>query len=205
MAETTFDPLRVVAGLRARGVNYVLVGDLAAMAHGSAAVANRIEICVADDGPDIDRLGMVLDSIGAEATDDTGDPHRVAFDSSAGRVECIEMSRDGGYAELEARSIEVDLGNGVLARIAAPADVTGQHLASEDIVGAVRAAVLAADSGETLESKQDGDEFGPDRPVTPEGVRMTPWRRVWKAFEDVDTFLTDLNEGGLSHARERRR
>src|SRR4029453_15867189 len=51
MAE--FDPLRILAGLRAHGVNYVLIGGLAAAAHGSPLETDDVDVCLgpADGNP----------------------------------------------------------------------------------------------------------------------------------------------------------
>ena len=201
MSEAMFDPLRVVAGLRAHGVRYVLVGDLASMAHGSSVTAHRIEICVADDEDDVERLGLLLQALGAEQEDGSGDAHRACFQTAAGSVECLEVPREGRFTEMEARAIDVDLGSGVIARVAALEDVAEQRVASQDLVGAVRAATLVAAGRDRPETwAEDVDEFGPeDRETGP----ATPWRRVGRALNDVDRFLTDLNEGKLTRSRRR--
>jgi hypothetical protein len=62
---------------------------------------------------------------------------------------------------------------------------------------AVRAAAVEDDPDVPTFLLDDGDEFGPDRLDGP----MPPWRRVWKVFEDVDRFLTDVTEGAGSKAR----
>jgi len=48
---------------------------------------------------------------------------------------------------------------------------------------------------------EDGDEFGPE-PI-PEG--FSPFRRIWRAFEDVDRYLTEVTEGTRSRSRVGRR
>lgn len=202
MSEGTFEPLRVVAELRAHGARFVLVGDLAAMAHGVAVTPDRIEICVAEDEDDVVRLGLTLQALGAEQEDDRGDPHRAAFRTAAGRVECLEVPRDGGFTDMVARATDVDLGHGVIARVATLEDVAAQRVASDDLVGAVRAASLVAAGRDQLEAwgAEDVDEFGPEHPELEPG---TPWRRVTRALDDVDRFLTDLNEGKLTRSRRR--
>ena len=202
MPQEIFDPVRVVAGLRASRVRYVIVGDLAAMAHGSEVTPDRLEICVPDLDEEVLRLGEVLMGLDAEQGEPTEDPHRVAFRTSAGRVECVEIPSLESFAELEARATDVDLGMGVSARVAPPADVAVQALDSEDLVGAVRAAALDVrtdDDGVPGFMLEDGDEFGPD----PDAERGGIGRRVWKAFEDVDRFLTDVTEGTRSASRGR--
>jgi len=201
MTDATFDPVRVAAALRACSVRYVIVGDLAEMAHGSPVVADRVEVCVPDADEQVARLGTFLDAIGAQQDAPGDDPHRVSFRTSAGPVECIEMPGPA-FDGLEARSSEVDLGNGVAARVAPPTALTEQRLGSDDLVGAVRTAWLDAEAEEVPAFLvEDGDEFGPE-PI-PEG--FSPFRRIWRAFEDVDRYLTEVTEGTRSRSRVGRR
>jgi hypothetical protein len=204
MAEAVLDPLRVLAGLRAGGVRYVLVGDLAAMAHGSSLTPDRVEICVSTDDDVVARLGTFLQTLEAERDEAGEDPHRVAFRTTAGRVECLEMPSDRGYAELEARASDVNLGHGVTARVASPEDIAAHSLHSDDLVGAVRATYLSPKHAKRSRAGvKEEDEFGPEKAAS-NGRRMTPWRRVWKAFEDFDGFMTNLMDGSPRRSRDGR-
>jgi hypothetical protein len=195
--EQTFEPLRVLAGLRARGVHYVLVGDLAEMAHGAAPTADRVEVCVSADDDDIDKLGVALMALGAEPMGEPDDPHRVTFSTNAGVVECMELAREDGFADMERRATQMHVGHGVIVNVAAPEDLKVHLLANDDLQGAVRAAALA--EGRADEAVRSQDEFGPEA-EGPGGFRA-PLRRVWKAFEDVDRFMNDLNDGGPGRRR----
>lgn len=188
MAEATFDPLHVLAELHARQVRYVLVGDLAAMAHGATQTANRVELCLADDDEDIARLGPILQILDAEQDDSSGDPRRVAFRTAAGRVEFLDLSEAGGYRALDTRASDVDLGHGVIARVAAPEDIGVQKLVTDDLVGAVRSRALGRSR-----TSLDENEF--DSETDDLSWRHAPWRKVMKKFEDVDRYLTEVNEG----------
>src|SRR5436190_15504212 len=93
------DPLRIVAGLRAHGVHYVLIGGLAAAAHGSPVETDDVDICLASDDQNLDRFGLALLDLGANpAPDDGEDEDRVSFVTGAGRLDCMELS--GRYSEL---------------------------------------------------------------------------------------------------------
>jgi hypothetical protein len=202
MTQETFEPLHVLAELHARRVRYVLVGDLAAMAHGSLMSADRIELCIADDDEDVARLGTVLQLLEAEEDQAESDPHRVVFHTAAGRVEFLDLSDAGGYERLRTRATDVDLGHGVVAPVAAPEDVAVQQLADDDLVAAVRtASFVSRDPIDPVPTVPDEDEY----PCEPISLRTAPWRRIWKAFEDVDKFLTDLNEGTMPRSHDRRR
>lgn len=190
MTVETFDPLRVVAALRAADVRHVLVGDLAAMAHGAPIEAERVEICLAGDEANVERLGFCLETLEAGPVVLTDDPHRVTFRTVAGELECVELPTDEAFERFESQAVEIDLGGGVHTRVAPPSGVVTEIRDAEDLVAVVRAASLETDEVPAF-LHVDEDEFGPS-----EGLETrSPWRRVWKAFEDVDRFLTGVTEG----------
>ena len=86
MGGEPFDPIRILAGLRSHGVNYVLIGGLAAAAHGSPVETDDVDVCLASDDQNLDRFGLALLDLGANPVpDDGGDDDRVSFMTSAGR------------------------------------------------------------------------------------------------------------------------
>jgi hypothetical protein len=60
-----FDPLRLLETLTEHRVRYVLIGGLAAAAHGSPAVTYDLDICYARDEPNLERLAAALSELGA--------------------------------------------------------------------------------------------------------------------------------------------
>jgi hypothetical protein len=203
VAAAIFDPIRVLAELNALGVRYVLAGELAASAPVVSPSADRVEIRVADDDDNIERLRLFLQALGAEPLDDIDDVHHAAFGTSAGRVECLEMAANVGFAELRDRASEVNFGHGVVARAVPAGEVVTIPRDARDLIGALRAASLSEGPPAPAGSRRrDEDEFGPE-PVV-EGERTTRLRRVWKVFEDIDTFMNDLNERPLRRPRNRR-
>ena len=193
MTLESFDPLRVVAARRAADVRHVLVGDLAAMAYGASVDAEKVEICLSGEEGNVGRLGLCLETLTARVVEPIDDPHRAVFDTSAGPLECIELSTIEEFDALEARAPEKDLGGGVRTKVAPPADAVPEIRDADDLVAAVRAASFEEDDGREVPQflRVEGDEFGPD----PEPEGRAPWRRVWRAFEDVDRFLTGVTEG----------
>lgn len=60
-----FRPDRLFARLSDGGVDYVVIGGLAAQAHGSATFTNDTDVCYATDDDNLRRLGEVLVALGA--------------------------------------------------------------------------------------------------------------------------------------------
>ncbi len=95
---------------------------------GPVLATDRLEICVADDDDDIDRLRAMLVALEAEQDGLSDDPHRAVFRTSFGRLECLEMSADAEFAELERRAGQLDFGNGVNAETALHHDLGIVHV-----------------------------------------------------------------------------
>jgi hypothetical protein len=188
--DTRFDPLRIAASLRSHGVDYVLVGDLAAAAHGSAVDTEETDILLPEDDDNLERLGLVLIELGGNPIDD-GDEHRTSYDTSAGRLNLVETERV--FEELASDSVEVDLGRGVVARVASVEHMVQLQRDSGDLVGEIRMAALS------------GAEFPKDDDDAPGDVAKasTPRFRdkIWGALESVDSFLTDLDRRGIRSSK----
>lgn len=60
-----FDPAEILRVLEAEGVQYVLVGGLAAAVHGSPYVTSDVDITPARDRANLDRLSRALDALQA--------------------------------------------------------------------------------------------------------------------------------------------
>jgi hypothetical protein len=180
-----FDPLRILAGLRAHGVSYILVGGLAAAARGSPIETDDVDICLpADDDGNLGRLALALQHLGAQPeSESAGEEHRVSFRTAAGRLDCVESLSE--YARLDAHASEVDLGRGVVARVASFDDLTRLKRASGDLSSVAHLAAFGS-GAEVSEEEAEAADHVPARNRV---------ERIWKALEDVDTFLTNLNNG----------
>ena len=188
-----FDPLRILAGLQAHGVSYVLIGGLAAAAHGSPVETDDVDICLpAEDDENLKRLGLALDDLGARPGTDPPGEHRVSFSTIAGRLDCLENPM--GFADLDASAAKMDLGRGVVARVASIEDLSEFKRASSDLMGAAHLAALVTAAREAEEDQV----VAANQPAKPKKVD-----RIWKLLEDVDTFLTDLDRGQLRRNRRR--
>jgi len=188
MAE--FDPLRILAGLRAHGVQYVLIGGLAAAAHGSPLDTDDVDICLAPDDQNLDRFGLALMDLGADpAPDDSGDDDRVSFLTTSGRLDCLELG--GRYSELAWNAREMDLGRGLTAKVADLKDLTELKRSSGDLRGAAHLTSLI-DAPEEPDAVETEEHF-----VEPEPEGRRWGTRLMKKLERVDDWLTDLNNGEI--------
>ena len=186
MAE--FDPLRILAALRSHGVNYVLIGGLAAAAHGSHHDTDDVDVCLAPDDENLDRLGLALLDLGADPVpDETGDADRVSFLTTAGRLDCLELG--GRFSELSWNASEIDLGRGLSARVVDLKDLTELKRSAGDLRAAAHLASLldAPAAPDVIETEAHFME------PEPEGRRWGA--KLLKKLERVDDWLTDLNNG----------
>jgi len=216
MGGDIFDPLRIVAGLRALGVPFVLSGDLAAMVHGADLTPSRVEVYLDGEDALIQRLGTMLMPLGAEQVDASGDPASAVFRTNFGRLECVELPPQT-YRDLRSRAADISLGAGVTACVAAAGDLAVQRMTLGDLIAAGGAGgyavepsgdgtspILTQPRGRFLRARstvEEGDEYGPDRIPAGEGFFL----RTLRAFERLDRFMTRLDDGSLARSRARRR
>jgi hypothetical protein len=191
LMDEEFDPLRILAGLRAHGVSYVLVGGLAEAAHGSAMDTDDVDICLLTHEDNLERLGLALQELDAQPlSDESTDEHRVSFSTSAGRLDCFEDPEE--FPELHGRAGDLNLGRGIVARVASVEDLTRLKRASGDLAGATRLAL-------GNDPQEQGGAHPRAQDQKPPGGRSD---RIWRALENIDSFLTELNEGKVRRRRK---
>lgn len=137
-----FRPTRLLERLVRRGVDFVVIGGYAAIAHGAARLTRDLDVCFATDDANLSVLGDVL--IGAEArlrgvdddipfVPDAPTLRRVrvlTLDTVDGPLD-VMVQPDGAprYAQLRARAELLDVG-GVLVRVASLEDMMNMKRAS---------------------------------------------------------------------------
>ena len=105
------NPIQIVRRLRRFGVPFVLIGELAEVAHGRPASIGRVvEICIADTAEAADRLRMTLEEIGATSTDGL---LRVMNETPAG----------DDYEVLRRNAVALHLDAGMVASVASVEDL----------------------------------------------------------------------------------
>jgi hypothetical protein len=200
MLDTTVDPLRILATLRAHGVSFIVVGELAAVARGSQIEFDGVDICLPQDDGNVQRLALALQHLGARRSSEPSmDEHTVSVETIYGRLDCVE--NPAWFAELSVGASEESLGNGVVARIAAIDDLARLSRASGDLSATVRLVAIGTNADRLeLIDREPLD----DGPVDAEPERTRRIDRIWKRLEDIDTFLTNLDKGELPKSRKRR-
>ncbi len=131
------DPQRLFTTLAKHKVDYVLIGGLAAVLHGSTAMTNDADILPDPASDNLDRLAQALRSLDARLRVD-GNPDGIAFDPHPSLIASMAMlnmtTRCGdldltftpsgldGYQGVSERSVTFEVG-GLHLQVAALADI----------------------------------------------------------------------------------
>ena len=164
------DPECLFRTLDAHGVNYVLVGGLAAVLHGSSAMTNDADIVPARDGPNLERLAAALRNLDARVRVHDGpavpfEPHPALLQSMA----MLNMSTRCGdldltfqpsgiddYDELLEQSETFDI-SGYRVRVASLADIIRSKEAADRPKDRATLPILRALQEEIARASDDGD------------------------------------------------
>lgn len=149
MTSSSFDPERVLEVLGRHGVEFVLIGGLAAVAHGSPLPTTDVDVTPDRDAANLERLAGALREL--EARIRTADPDGVVFPidgaflaaqprmlnltTSAGDLDLtfVPAGFDGGFDQLEAESDLVELVEGLMTRVARlPAIIRSKEAADRE-------------------------------------------------------------------------
>ena len=143
----TFDPERLLQVLNRHGVEYVIVGGVAAVAHGSTLPTEDVDVTPARDRDNLDRLAAALRELGARLRterepDGVEFPCDGAFLSSLptvlnlvtelGDVDLViePAGFSHGYDDLVEHAMVIDLGDGFSTRVASLDDVIASKRAA---------------------------------------------------------------------------
>jgi hypothetical protein len=136
MIAPRFDPVHVLRRLQAHGVRFVLIGGLAAKAHGSPTLTVDIDVCYARDRGNLERLAAVLGELGTVLR---GAPRDLPFHPDRRTLErgnSFTLTTDygdldilgtpagvTGFDELDANAVDADLDAGLTVRVASLDDL----------------------------------------------------------------------------------
>lgn len=124
-AEYPFEPERVVAAINAAKVRYVVVGGLAAGAHGVIRATRDLDIVPDRDSANLERLAGALGALGgrhpiegALTGRSLGRPVSMKVDTRHGEVHVLNrMAGTPPFAELEREQLLVEIDDGVHAPV----------------------------------------------------------------------------------------
>jgi hypothetical protein len=162
----TFDPERLLQTLNRHGVAYVIVGGVAAVAHGSTLPTEDVDVTPARDRDNFDRLAAALREIGARLRSER-EPDGIEFPcdgaflsshstilnlvTDLGDVDLViePAGFPGGYDDLVDHAIAIDVGDGMSTRVASLDDVITSKRAAgrtKDLAALPYLDALAAES-----------------------------------------------------------
>lgn len=119
------NPRLIFEALSRHGVDFAAVGGWAAIAHGSQRITHDVDIVAAARTENLARLEAALADLGAEAL--TGS----SFATRAGGLDFFnEVPGGAAYEQIKARSVPVDLGDGLEIRIAGIDDLIAMKRAA---------------------------------------------------------------------------
>lgn len=97
------DATRILRELTQRGVDFVVIGGLAAVLHGSARITQDIDICFATDDVNLHALGDVLVGLNARLSGVEETVPFVADAATLRNVEGLTLDTDAGKLDVLAR------------------------------------------------------------------------------------------------------
>lgn len=157
MTGPAFDPVHILRRLQAHGVRFVLIGGLAAKAHGSPTLTVDIDVCPARDRDNLERLAAALGELGAALR---GAPRDLPFHPdrrTLERTEILTLTTDfgdldvisrpqgiDGYDELAANAADTELADQLVVPVAALDDLIRMKRASGRLKDRVELEILGA-------------------------------------------------------------
>jgi hypothetical protein len=118
-----FDPYAILHALEDARVEFVLIGALARVLHGSDETTTGVDITASPRTDNLERLDSALDHLGAQERPPAEGTVR-SFESPAGRIIVVpEPAGTRGYRDLRRRARPLHLGEGLRPRVADPGDL----------------------------------------------------------------------------------
>lgn len=143
-----FDPDRILGALHDAGVDFVLIGGLAAVVHGSTLTTADVDVTPERSAENLERLAAALRSLGARLRTES-EPDGVPFPIDAGFLAAqpallnlvteagdVDLAfapagHPGGYVDLRSDAIVVSLVEGAHTAVASLDDVIASKRAAD--------------------------------------------------------------------------
>jgi predicted nucleotidyltransferase len=137
-----FNPAPVIQLLTGRGIDFVVIGGIAAVLHGSPRVTQDLDVCYSTEKANLAALGRALVDMNARLYEAKEDVPFVPDERTLARVELLTLQTDHGkldlmthpagapsYTRLRSHAETYDLG-GVLVRVAGITDLIAMKQAA---------------------------------------------------------------------------
>lgn len=141
MSWAEFSPTALLRGIVEHGVDFVVVGGIAMVAHGSARLTQDLDVCFAPDRTNLDALGVALQALGARLRGAADELPFVPDGQSLARLSILTLDTTEGpidllrepagappYVELRANASRITL-DGVAILIASLDDLAAMKRA----------------------------------------------------------------------------
>jgi hypothetical protein len=125
-----FRPLQILETLNRNGVQYVVIGGIAATLHGSSMMTNDLDICYRRDRENLVRLAAALKELQARPRHLPADVHIVLDDHTlrngdlftletvAGDFDCLGTPQGTtGFGELHAAAADAEIAPNLIVRL----------------------------------------------------------------------------------------
>jgi hypothetical protein len=123
-AGEAFNPYAILHALEDAEVEFILIGALARVLHGSDELAAGVDLTPSPRPANKERLDQALNRLGATEIGEGGGEGVSIFHAPAGRIRCVEApAGTRGYADLRRRARHLHLGEGLRPQVAAPGDL----------------------------------------------------------------------------------
>jgi hypothetical protein len=136
MSRAQFDPIHILRRLNEGDVRYVVIGGLAAKAHGSPTLTVDLDICYAREPEDLARLAAVLSELDITLRGAPPGLPFIADSQTLRRSDHFTLSTGygdldllgvpagmGGYDELAANALEAELDEDLVVKVASLDDL----------------------------------------------------------------------------------
>jgi hypothetical protein len=124
-AGRSFDPYAILHALEGARVEFILIGALARVLHGSDEATAGLDLTPSPRAASMERLAQALERLEAvEVTAEPGEAGVRVLETPAGGIRCVETpAGTRGYRDLRHKARRLHLGEGLRPQVAAPGDL----------------------------------------------------------------------------------
>jgi hypothetical protein len=124
-SDEAFDPYAILRALQDARVDFILIGALARVLHGSDEVTTGLDLTPSLRVANLERLEGALERLGGvDATEEHSETNVRALQTPAGEIRCVAVPvGTRGYPDLRRKARRLHLGEGLRPHVAAPGDL----------------------------------------------------------------------------------